>query len=176
MNTISPQISINPDIDILSTNQLAELDPSLNSDSLEDEALDEELSFGLEEDDELSQELDRLMPLPLPMQKPSTGRGRRRRLADAENGDQLPARRVNNTELLAADELSRYLHEIRRYPLLEREEEKRLAENYFHHEDRDSAKKLVTGNLRLVVKIAKQYRRAWVKYYGPHPRGKYRTR
>jgi RNA polymerase sigma-32 factor len=148
MNMITPQASKTPNLDIFVSEQL--------------DALDDEFGFGLEDDDELNRELDRLAPLPLPMQKPSTGRTRRRRLIDAESGDQLPARRVKSTELLAADELSRYLHEIRRYPLLEREEEKRLAENYFHHEDRDSAKKLVTGNLRLVVKIAKQYRRAWV--------------
>ena len=162
MNAITPQVSIHPEIDILGTKQLSDLEATMGDSSLEDGSLDEEFGFGLENDDELSKELDRLTPLPLPMQKPNVGRARRRRLADAETTDQLPARRVNNTELLAADELSRYLHEIRRYSLLERDEEKRLAENYFHHDDRDSAKKLVTGNLRLVVKIAKQYRRAWV--------------
>ena len=120
--------------------------------------------FGLKEDEELIQELDRLGMNPLPNLLPETRPNRlnRRRISENQPQDQLPARRMSNSELLAADELSRYLNEVRRYPLLDRSEEKRLAESYFHEADRESAKRLVTGNLRLVVKIAKQYRRAWV--------------
>src|SRR5262249_52499644 len=58
------------------------------------------------------------------------------------------------------DPLQRYLTEIRRYPLLTREEEKDLAIRYREHEDIDAAYKLVTGNLRLVVMIAREYQRA----------------
>jgi RNA polymerase sigma-32 factor len=135
-------------------------DNDLNDDDLHSE----DLKFGLEDDDELTHELEQLGMNPLRTQLPSmkSNRGKRKRLSEFKQEDQLPARRPSNAELIAADELSRYLNEVRRYPLLDREEEKRLAENYFHDEDRDSAKRLVTGNLRLVVKIAKQYRRAWV--------------
>src|SRR5262250_957749 len=49
------------------------------------------------------------------------------------------------------DPLQRYLTEIRRYPLLTREEEKELAIRYNERQDIDAAYKLVTGNLRLVV-------------------------
>ncbi len=65
-------------------------------------------------------------------------------------------------DLLKADGLSRYLAEIRRYPLLTREEEIEYGKAYYEHGDKRAARKLVTGNLRLVVKIAMEYRRAWV--------------
>jgi RNA polymerase sigma-32 factor len=58
------------------------------------------------------------------------------------------------------DPLQRYLTEIRRYPLLSREEEKELAIQYLKDQDVDAAYKLVTGNLRLVVMIAREYQRA----------------
>ncbi|MEE2756470.1 MAG: sigma-70 family RNA polymerase sigma factor [Myxococcota bacterium] len=74
-----------------------------------------------------------------------------------------PARMdVNSKDLLAADELTRYLAEIRRYPLLTREQELEHATRYFESGSKAAARKLVTGNLRLVVKIAMEYRRAWV--------------
>ncbi len=69
---------------------------------------------------------------------------------------------VSSTDLLVADELTRYLAEARRYPLLTREEELDYAQRYYESGDAAAARKLVTGNLRLVVKIAMEYRRAWV--------------
>jgi RNA polymerase sigma-32 factor len=60
------------------------------------------------------------------------------------------------------DELSFYLSQIRQYPLLTREEEQKLTQHYFQKQDQKTAKKLVTSNLRLVVKIAMEYRRNWV--------------
>jgi RNA polymerase sigma-32 factor len=59
------------------------------------------------------------------------------------------------------DPLQRYLTEIRRYPLLSREEEHRLAVQYKDHQDLDAAYRLVTANLRLVVMIAREYQRAF---------------
>jgi RNA polymerase sigma-32 factor len=53
---------------------------------------------------------------------------------------------------------SRYLEEIRRYPMLEAEEECVLATRWREHGDADAAHKLVTSHLRLVVKIAVGYR------------------
>jgi RNA polymerase sigma-32 factor len=52
----------------------------------------------------------------------------------------------------------RYLEEIRRYPMLEAEEECMLAKRWREHGDADAAHKLVTSHLRLVVKIAVGYR------------------
>jgi RNA polymerase sigma-32 factor len=54
--------------------------------------------------------------------------------------------------------LSHYLEEIRRFPMLERKEEYLLAKRWREHGDRDAAHKLVTSHLRLVTKIARDYR------------------
>ena len=51
-----------------------------------------------------------------------------------------------------------YLEEIRRFPMLERQEEYVLAKRWREHGDRDAAHKLVTSHLRLVTKIARDYR------------------
>jgi len=54
--------------------------------------------------------------------------------------------------------LTRYLEEIRRFPMLEPQEEYMLAKRYLEHGDRDAAHKMVTSHLRLVAKIAMGYR------------------
>jgi len=54
--------------------------------------------------------------------------------------------------------LARYLQEIRKFPLLEPEEEYMLAKRWREHEDSAAAHKLVTSHLRLVAKIAMGYR------------------
>ena len=54
--------------------------------------------------------------------------------------------------------LSRYLAEIKRFPMLEPQEEYMLAKSWREHGDRDAAQKLVTSHLRLVAKIAMGYR------------------
>jgi len=54
--------------------------------------------------------------------------------------------------------LTRYLEEIRRFPMLEPQEEYMLAKRWREHGDRDAAHRLVTSHLRLVAKIAMGYR------------------
>ena len=54
--------------------------------------------------------------------------------------------------------LSRYLEEIRKFPMLEPGEEFMLAKRWQEHADADAAEKLVTSHLRLVAKIAMGYR------------------
>ncbi len=54
--------------------------------------------------------------------------------------------------------LARYLSEIRKFPMLEPQEEYMLAKRWREHGDRDAAHKLVTSHLRLVAKIAMGYR------------------
>ena len=54
--------------------------------------------------------------------------------------------------------LNRYLQEIRRFPMLEPEEEYMLAKRWVEDQDRDAAHKLVTSHLRLAAKIAMGYR------------------
>src|ERR1700760_5089691 len=54
--------------------------------------------------------------------------------------------------------LSRYLSEIRKFPLLDPQEEYMLAKRWKAHEDPEAARQLVTSHLRLVAKIAMGYR------------------
>jgi RNA polymerase sigma-32 factor len=60
--------------------------------------------------------------------------------------------------LKAESGLSHYLEEIRRFPMLEPQEEYMLARSWREHGDREAAHKLVTSHLRLVAKIAMGYR------------------
>jgi RNA polymerase sigma-32 factor len=60
--------------------------------------------------------------------------------------------------LTAESGLSRYLEEIRRFPMLEPQEEYMLAKSWREHGDREAAHRLVTSHLRLVAKIAMGYR------------------
>src|ERR687891_1715426 len=62
--------------------------------------------------------------------------------------------------LVAFDPLQRYLAEIRRFPVLSREEEHKLAVEYKEYGNLEAAYKLVMGNLRLVVMIAREYQKA----------------
>ncbi|HEY9010188.1 MAG TPA: RNA polymerase sigma factor RpoH [Devosia sp.] len=54
--------------------------------------------------------------------------------------------------------LSRYLQEIRKFPMLEPDEEYMLAKRYKEHQDPGAAQRLITSHLRLVAKIAMGYR------------------
>lgn len=56
-----------------------------------------------------------------------------------------------------------YLEEIKRYPLLSREEERELAVRYREKNDLEAVYKLITANLRLVVKIAMDFQRYWMQ-------------
>ncbi len=62
------------------------------------------------------------------------------------------------TAALVSAGTTRYLEEIRRFPLLEAEEESVLAKRWREHGDADAAHKLVTSHLRLVAKLAVGYR------------------
>lgn len=62
-------------------------------------------------------------------------------------------------ELVPYDPLQRYLAEVRQYPYLDREEEHRLAVAYVQGHDPDAASRLVLANLRLVVRLAFEYKK-----------------
>lgn len=62
--------------------------------------------------------------------------------------------------LAKRDPMAAYMRETRRYPLLTPEEEKELAVRLVEHGDTAAARRLIEANLRLVVKIAYEYRRA----------------
>src|ERR1043165_2142661 len=75
--------------------------------------------------------------------------------------DSTNERGKDSKALVAFEPLQRYLSEIRRFPLLTREEEHRLAVEYKEYGNVEAAYKLVTGNLRLVVMIAREYQKAF---------------
>jgi RNA polymerase sigma-32 factor len=81
-----------------------------------------------------------------------------------EVGDvELPVRKVpasREGSLARRDPLAAYMAETRRYPLLTPAEEKELAVRLVEHGDSAAARRLIEANLRLVVKIAYEYRRA----------------
>ena len=90
-------------------------------------------------------------------------------LQDVEITDDAPRLREDGPDGLAlsASALSRrdplgvYMRDVQRYPLLSKEEEHELAVRFLEEDDLEAAKRLVTSNLRLVVKIAYDYRQAY---------------
>jgi len=68
---------------------------------------------------------------------------------------------IDTKDLVRYDPLKRYLLEIGRFPILSREEEQRLAVHYAETGDRETAYRLVTSNLKLVVKIALIYQKVY---------------
>src|SRR5262249_46767761 len=73
-------------------------------------------------------------------------------------GGAIMARTPAFAVLTGANGPTRYLEEIRRFPMLEPQDEFMLAKRWREHGDRDAAHKLVTSHLRLVAKIAMGYR------------------
>jgi RNA polymerase sigma-32 factor len=71
-----------------------------------------------------------------------------------------PKSRASDGGLVRYDPLRAYMAEVARHPLLSREEEHALAVRYWETGDVDAAYRLVASNLRLVVKIAHEYRRS----------------
>ncbi len=66
---------------------------------------------------------------------------------------------TSSKALATQDPVARYMAEIRRYPLLSKEEESELAQRYYETQDPKAAEILVTSNLRFVVKVASEYSR-----------------
>ncbi len=67
----------------------------------------------------------------------------------------------NEAALSRSDPLQAYLREVQRHALLTLDEEKELTQRYAQTQDVRTAARLVTSNLRLVVKLAYEYRRAY---------------
>ena len=64
---------------------------------------------------------------------------------------------TSSRSLTTTDPVTQYMNEVRKYPLLTREQEAELAKHYFETKDPAAAQRLVTSNLRFVVKIAAEY-------------------
>lgn len=73
----------------------------------------------------------------------------------------ITASRSSDVALSRTDPLQAYLREVQRHSLLTPEEEQKLTRHYVETQDVKTAARLVTANLRLVVKLAYEYRRAY---------------
>jgi RNA polymerase sigma-32 factor len=73
-----------------------------------------------------------------------------------------PAPRKSDRALGRVDTLSAYMAELAHHAPISRDEEHQLALRWTEQRDLEAARQLVLANLRLVVKIAMEYRRAWV--------------
>jgi len=73
----------------------------------------------------------------------------------------LPLPMVDTADFQGGDTLTRYMAQLRHHPPISREEEQLLARRWREHGDVEAARRLVVSNLRLVFKIAMEYRRAW---------------
>jgi RNA polymerase sigma-32 factor len=87
---------------------------------------------------------------------------------EGPNGDDKEAQMPvvvppDRSHLVSLDPFRLYLDEIKRYPLLSREEERELAIRYREKQDTEAGYKLITANLRLVVKIAMDFQRYWMQ-------------
>jgi len=82
--------------------------------------------------------------------------------AATDDDSDVPAPKVSTRggSIARRDPMAAYMSEVRRYPLLTPDEEKSLATRLVEHGDTAAARKLIEANLRLVVKIAYEYRRA----------------
>src|SRR6478672_579522 len=89
--------------------------------------------------------------------KAAVCRARRYRGPEPLEGAEM-ARTATLPVLNGESGLSRYLAEIRKFPMLEPQQEYMLAKRWREHDDRDAAHHLVTSHLRLVAKIAMGYR------------------
>jgi RNA polymerase sigma-32 factor len=74
----------------------------------------------------------------------------------------LPAPRASERAVGPVDALGAYMGQLAQYPPISREEEQQLALRWVEEGDVEAARRLVLANLRLVVKIAMEYRRAWM--------------
>lgn len=112
-----------------------------DEEELDDEDTDESGDEDVEEPEvaEVVEEIEAVSALPVPLKKKRRGAG----------------------SIAKSDPLQAYMRDVQRYKLLTREEEHGLAVRYFEDGDVDAAAQLVTANLRLVVKIAYDYRRAY---------------
>jgi RNA polymerase sigma-32 factor len=70
---------------------------------------------------------------------------------------------TESQDIISRDGLQVYLQQVRRYKLLTREEELELAQRVQENNDEEAVNQLVTSNLRLVAKIAKDFSRYWAK-------------
>lgn len=84
-----------------------------------------------------------------------------KRVKSSRKKELTPASRLpvqsDQKSLTTTDPLQLYMQEIRKYPLLTKEEEQEIAKKYYETKDPEAAQRLIQSNLRFVVKIAAEY-------------------
>jgi RNA polymerase sigma-32 factor len=89
---------------------------------------------------------------------------KRETAADARKSEETRATNIEDRyQPISLDPFCLYRNEIQRYQLLSREDERDLAIRYREKGDIEAAYKLITANLRLVVKIAMDFQRYWMQ-------------
>ncbi len=78
-------------------------------------------------------------------------------LIEALKTPKKKSKKTDEKALTSIDPINTYLAELKKYPLLTKEEEQVLARRYREHHDSKAAEQLVTSNLRFVVKVAAEY-------------------
>jgi RNA polymerase sigma-32 factor len=136
----------NEDRDDGETEAAAEAEDSDDGDAVTDSDAASVVSAAIEPDEVLDKDAD------------GEGDSAREGLSDGD-GEAAPARERGGS-LARRDPMAVYLRETRRYPLLTPDEERALATRLVEHGDSKAARRLIEANLRLVVKIAYEYRRA----------------
>ena len=109
---------------------------------------------------DLQSEMEKTKKTPLKHEKPKSIP---KELAPVAQVALSPMVQPEERALVPYDPLQRYLLEIKSYKLLTREEELDLAIRVREKKDQKAAYKLITSNLRLVVKIAMDFHRYWTK-------------
>jgi RNA polymerase sigma-32 factor len=84
-------------------------------------------------------------------------------MPEADINKNVKKEQSKEKSLVKFDALQRYLNEISAYKLLTRDEERDLGRRVQEENDTEAAYKLVTANLRLVVKIALEFQRVWMQ-------------
>lgn len=129
-----------PEPEVLDVDKAAE--PPLSSSGTDGLIIDAEIDASDDEDESLAE-----VPLPQDEVKREIPR----------NAYTLPE--VAGSDVVAYDPLSTYLSQLRHVPPLPAEQQQALAEAYVEDGDVEAAKQLIMSNLRLVVKIAREYHR-----------------
>lgn len=133
-----------------STSDTSNTDNDSNTHDADDTATIIDVTDAIDADDILDPEDEGGLDAPAAVPSPKTSRKNR-----------LPVVSTSDRALEPVDALTAYMNQLSQHAPISREAEHELAVRWVEEADPDAARQLVLANLRLVVKIAMEYRRAW---------------